>query len=100
VAASRTTGTSGHDAAIRDRAAARTVSVTASTKELSEYARFLRNAAPQAFNDFCTAFLNYTGQKTNDLVKTAGTENVLLVQGHAQQCLAILNVLEEVKKNG
>lgn len=68
------------------------------TTKLAENARFLRNAAPQAFNDFHAAFADYTRQMTEDLIHT--TEHVTLAQGRAQQCLKILGVLEEVRKNG
>jgi hypothetical protein len=67
-----------------------------STKELTTYARFLRNASPQAFDDFFAAFAKYTRDQADILVIT--TENLQLAQGHAQQCKKILDALEEVKR--
>lgn len=67
-----------------------------STKdELISRARFLRNAAPQAFSDFHVAFAGYTQRKYMDLVNTTG--DLQQAQGHAQQCQVILQVLEGVK---
>ena len=65
------------------------------TDELSQRARFLRNAAPQAYRDFTVSLANYTKRKFEELVITDG--NFQLVQGHAQQCKKILQVLEEVE---
>jgi ABC-type transporter MlaC component len=69
------------------------------TKELTQRVRFLRNAAPQQFKDFKTAFEAYTQQSYENLVQT--TENLQQAQGRAQQCLAILDLLTEgVDHNG
>jgi hypothetical protein len=65
------------------------------TKGLADYTRFLRNAAPREFADFCTAFAEYTGTVCNTLIYA--TDNLPLAQGHAQQCAALLKVFEEVK---
>lgn len=65
------------------------------TDDLANRARFLRNAAPQAFLDFHAAFAGYTQRKFMDLVDT--TVNLQQAQGHAQQCRVILLVLEGVK---
>ena len=65
------------------------------TEELARYARFLRNAAPSQYIDFIGAFANYTNQKFKDLVDA--TDNFQNVQGHAQQCKKILQVLDGVK---
>ena len=62
---------------------------------MAKHARFIRNAAPQAFADFCTAFATYTGRQYDQMGDT--TENVQLAQGHAQQCKKILQMLEQVK---
>ena len=69
-----------------------------STKELDTYARFLRNAAPQPFDDFCTVFEKYTGETVENMINA--TTNLPLAQGHAQQCAKILQILEKAKKNG
>lgn len=66
-----------------------------STKELSDYARFLRNGAPDAYAAFVSAFAKYTTQTVENLIQT--TENLQLAQGHAQQALKLLRALEEVK---
>lgn len=67
-----------------------------STKdEFADRARFLRNAAPQAFTDFHAAFAKYTNERYGILVQT--TVDWPQAQGHAQQCKAILDILEGVK---
>lgn len=67
------------------------------TDELSKRARFLRNAAPQAYLDFYAAFVDYTDRQYEMLVNTP--ENLQQAQGHAQQCKKILAVLEGVKND-
>lgn len=69
--------------------------MSSSTKELEDRARFLRNAAPREFGDFCAAFANYTQFSVDFLVNTTGS--IELAQGRTQQCLKILRVLEEIK---
>jgi hypothetical protein len=69
--------------------------MSATDKELTDYARFLRNAAPQEFSNFCAAFEKYTASYINTLVETAG--DLPLAQGRAQQCVNILRVLEGIK---
>jgi hypothetical protein len=69
--------------------------MTATTKELTDYARFLRNAAPQEFINFYGAFAKYTENMIESLVFGAG--DLSRAQGSAQQCLNILRVLEGVK---
>ena len=66
-----------------------------STNDLVDKARFLRNAAPQQFTDFCGAFARYTSTAAEILVKADG--NLATFQGHAQQCVKILKALEEAK---
>jgi ABC-type transporter MlaC component len=66
---------------------------TPDKEELVKRAKFLRNAAPQQFNDFYTAFVNYADRTYKDLVQ-AETGNFLQMQGHAQQCKAIVQILE------
>lgn len=68
------------------------------TTELTNYARFMRNAAPQAYDDFLAAFGIYTSEVINNMVTS--TENMSVIQGHAQQCVKILTALKEAKKNG
>jgi hypothetical protein len=65
------------------------------TTDLANYARFLRNGAPQAFDDFVAAFARYTADTVQNMINASA--NLPVVQGHAQQCAKILNVLEEVK---
>jgi hypothetical protein len=65
------------------------------TKDLADYMRRLRNAAPQQFAEFHAVFAEYTKQKTIDLINT--TTDLQLAQGHAQQCAKLLGVFEEVK---
>lgn len=65
------------------------------TAELTQYAKFLRNAAPQAYADFCTAFEKYTGEAVKNMLNA--TTDLSVTQGQAQQCAKILKVLEDVK---
>jgi hypothetical protein len=62
---------------------------------LEERTRFLRNAAPQEFDNFRLAFGDYTRFMTESMVNATGDLSV--AQGRAQQCLKILRVLEEIK---
>jgi hypothetical protein len=66
-----------------------------STDNLKTKARFLRNAAPRAYDEFFDAFAEYTGNAATILVEA--TQNWQLYQGHAQQCKKLMKVLEEVK---
>ncbi len=66
-----------------------------STDNLRTKARFLRNAAPQAFDQFYGAFAEYTEAVAANLIMA--TDSWQLFQGHAQQCVKIMNMLEEVK---
>lgn len=68
------------------------------TKDIADKARYLRNAAPQLFDDFVAAIDKYTVQQASNLIHT--TENIHLAQGHAQQCVKFLEALREVRKNG
>jgi len=65
------------------------------TDELTQRARFLRNAAPREFQDFFAAFVEYTNRQYEVMVQT--TENLERAQGHAQQCKAIVEALERAK---
>ena len=65
------------------------------TDELTKRARFLRNAAPREYQEFFAAFAHYTESSAEILVET--TENLQLYQGHAQQCLKLLRVLDGVR---
>jgi hypothetical protein len=64
-----------------------------SEKELKEYIRFLRNAAPQEFGNFCMAFDNYTKTTIEYVVHATG--DLQLVQGRAQQCVKLRNMFQE-----
>jgi len=69
--------------------------VTTRTSELVVQARYLRNAAPQAYDDFCKAFAAYTRQTFDDLIET--NQNLSVIQGQAQQCKKLLQLLEGAK---
>jgi hypothetical protein len=69
--------------------------MSATRKELADYARILRNAAPQEFSNFHTAFGKYTDFRLNNLVFATG--DLPLAQGHAQQCVELLRILEGIK---
>jgi hypothetical protein len=64
-------------------------------EELLQRARYLRNAAPQAFMDFRGTFEKYAEESYQKLVNT--TVDLQLLQGHAQQCNAILQILNGAK---
>lgn len=66
-----------------------------STDKLTKQARFLRNAAPQQYSDFCGELAEYYQLAATAMIYA--TENVQLYQGHAQQLVAILKALEEAK---
>ena len=70
--------------------------MSTTTKELADHARFIRNAAPQVYVDFCRAFEIYTETMVLAVVHTTG-EDLLRAQGRAQGCLKVLRMLEEVK---
>jgi hypothetical protein len=63
--------------------------------ELAKRARFLRNAAPQQFEDFRTAFIAYYSRQIEVLV--FATDNLPLAQGHAQQCRKLAQILDEAR---
>lgn len=69
--------------------------MSASTDNLKTKARFLRNAAPRAYEEFFGAFAEYTQAAAEILVGV--TENWQLYQGHAAQCKKIRDALEEAK---
>jgi len=66
-----------------------------STDGLAAKARFMRNAAPQQYADFCGALADYARYAADVMV--AADENLQLYQGHAQQLRKLVAVLEEVK---
>lgn len=63
--------------------------------DLKDKLRFLRNAAPQQFTDFCGAFARYSESVAGFMV--LADNNLQLHQGRAQQCVKILRVLEEAR---
>jgi ABC-type transporter MlaC component len=69
---------------------------TPDKEELVKRTKFLRNAAPQQFNDFYAAFVNYADRTYKDLVH-AEPNNFLQMQGHAQMCKVLVQVLEGVR---
>jgi hypothetical protein len=58
---------------------------------LSDSIRYLRNAAPEEFEQFHQAFARYSDEVRDRLVQSSGHLEVL--QGHAQQCEKILALL-------
>jgi hypothetical protein len=66
-----------------------------STTELVAKARFLRNASPQAYDEFCKAVENYAESATATLIMAS--ENTQLHQGYVRQCLAFMTAFEEAK---
>jgi ABC-type amino acid transport substrate-binding protein len=65
------------------------------TDDLGQKAKFLRNAAPQQFNDFCQAFAAYTNERIDALIFATG--NIERAQGQSQQCIKIAKLLNEVR---
>jgi hypothetical protein len=63
--------------------------------ELAERAKYLRNAAPQQFKDFCEAFAAYSRHQLGDFI--LATDNLRQTQGRVQQCEAILKILQGVQ---
>ena len=66
-----------------------------STSKLTEKARFLRNASPQAFDEFLKVFAEYTEATVVHMI--TATENWQLYQGHVQQCIKLRQAFEEAK---
>jgi len=66
-----------------------------SDEALKVKARFLRNASPRAYDEFCEAFAVYSANAFDVLL--VATENWQLYQGHAQQCQKLMKVFEETK---
>lgn len=66
-----------------------------STNNITNQARFLRNASPKAYDDFCEVFRAYSLHLAQTLV-TADT-GLQLHQGRAQLCQKLLIAFEEAK---
>jgi hypothetical protein len=67
----------------------------ASINDLTTTVQRLRNAAPQQFEEFRTAFRVYTADIVRDFVMA---ENKLeQMQGQAQQCRKFSEILEKTK---
>ena len=70
----------------------------ATTKEVfSEAALRLRNSDPHGFDHFVNLFAAYTDEVTVAVTEADAT-NVLVMQGRAQQCRALLRILKECDK--
>jgi len=54
----------------------------------------LKSAAPAQFNAFVTAFREYTALIVREAVQT--NEHTHVGQGQARQCLALLEILENI----
>jgi hypothetical protein len=66
-----------------------------SITDLVTKARFLRNASPRAYDEFCVAFANYSVNALDALVMA--TDDLQLQQGYVRQCRTIMKALEEAK---
>ena len=64
--------------------------------ELVQTAQYLRNAAPEQFERFREAFERYTTEAVGNCVLFGTATNHM--QGHAQQCLKLRDVLAKVLK--
>ena len=63
----------------------------------SDAALKLRNADPPGFERFVNLFAVYTEEVTVAVTEADAT-NILVMQGRAQQCRALLRVLQECDK--
>jgi hypothetical protein len=66
--------------------------------ELTDCIKHLRAAAPEQYRQFREAFARYYEEKVSRLVMSEGELKVL--QGHAQQCAAILQFLIDGERHG
>ena len=66
-------------------------------KDLAETALRLRNSNPEGWDQFVVSFAAYTDHAVLD-VTAAGSDNVLVLQGQARQCLHLLRVFRECDK--
>jgi hypothetical protein len=66
-----------------------------SIDDLLTKARFMRNAAPRAYEEFLASFKVYTWHVNAILIDV--TDNYQLYQGHAQQCKKLMQILEEAR---
>lgn len=64
--------------------------------DLTQRLRFMRNAAPQQYGEFCAAFERYTLGKLTELAQTEG--NVHAAQGKAQMCMKLSRLFNDVQK--
>lgn len=64
------------------------------SRDLRQALKFLRNAAPEEFRNFLVAFEIY---KSNQVLAAAMAPQaeVLTVQGHARQCIALADMINE-----
>ncbi len=63
----------------------------------SEASHRLRNSSPQEFEQFVELFAAYT-EEVVFAVTEADPTNILVMQGRAQQCRALLRILRECDK--
>lgn len=63
--------------------------------DLIQTTQFLKNAAPQQFDQFRAAFEVYTADVFNSLLQA--TTNLPQVQGQAQQCTKLASMLKGIK---
>jgi hypothetical protein len=61
---------------------------------LAQAAQRMRNAAPQAFDQFRDAFGQYTGVAVKNLLDA--TTNLDRWQGQAQQCNKLFQILDKI----
>ena len=61
---------------------------------LSELCLLLRNANPEAWEAFVRSFADYTNEATLAMTD-APADKILITQGRAQQCRALLRLFKE-----
>ncbi len=65
---------------------------------LAQSLKFLRNTAPEEFDNFVRAFNDFADGHNTALLN-AGVSDVLVAQGRSQMCLKIKMLLEDAKTN-
>ena len=68
------------------------------TNRLSDSIKFLRNAAPDEFEQFRQAFAQFSAEASDTLIKSV--EKLKVLQGQAQMCVKVLQLLNGGEPHG
>lgn len=74
-----------------------TTNTFTTTQMMQQYMLRLKNSSPEGWDDFVQVFDVYATEVTV-AVTQAPSEEILRMQGRAQQCLAILRIMRECDK--